>query len=389
MTAERDQALLASRGGQPAFPAGPPSWPSADEEVRAILQSACDQGLWGKYAGPFGAALCSALGEMHQTELVVPCCSGTFAVELALRAIPVKPGDEVVLAAYDFPGNFRAVEAVGATPVLVDIDAQTWCLDVEGLRLAADEQGTPALNPRTRAVIVSHLHGGLVEMEALGELACERGFAVIEDACQANGATLAGKPVGTSGDVGVLSFGGSKLLTAGRGGAILTRDPYIHQRARVYLERGNNAFPLSELQAAVLLPQIARLPRLHAIRSENVRRLLATLQGQTALRAVRSNVSRDQAAYYKLAFACRTQSAAATRDDWVRELVAEGVDVGPGFRGFTKRSSRRCRIGGPLQNAQAAATETMVLHHPILLSSPEVIEDLATAFLKVQRGLSG
>ena len=120
-----------------------------------------------------------------------------------------------------------------------------------------------------------------------------------------------------------------------------------------------------------------------------MRHLLTALQGQTALHAVRSNLTRDQAAYYKLAFACRTESAGATRDDWVRELVAEGVDAGPGFRGFTKRGSRRCRMCGPLRNAQAAADETLVLHHPILLSSPDRIQQLATAFRKVQRGLSG
>ena len=387
MTAARLQALLASRGGRHAFPAGPPAWPAADEEVRAILQAACDQGTWGKYAGPYGEAFCRALGEMHHIEHVVPCCSGTFAVELALRAIGVKAGDEVILAAYDFRGNFRAVEAVGAVPVLVDIDPHSWCLDVAGLRAAADEQGTPALTRRTRAIIVSHLHGGLVEMGALGELAREHHVAVVEDACQATGATVAGKPAGTWGDVGVLSFGGSKLLTAGRGGAILTRDPYIDQRARVYLERGNNAFPLSELQAAVLVPQIARLPRLNAIRSDNVRRLLAAWEGRLKLALPKTAAAGSSPAYYKLAFACQAESPTANRDAWVSELVAEGVDVGPGFRGFAKRGPRRCRICGPLRHARAAADTTLVLHHPILLSSPEVIEELAAAYLKVQRGL--
>jgi dTDP-4-amino-4,6-dideoxygalactose transaminase len=388
MTADRVQSLLASRGGQPVFPAGPPTWPGADEEVRAILKSACNEGLWGKYSGPFGEALSHALGEMHQVEHVVPCCSGTFAVELALRAVGVKPGDEVVLAAYDFPGNFRAIESVGAVPVLVDIDPQTWCLDIEALRTATDENGVPALNPRTRAIIVSHLHGGLVDMMVLCDLARERKVAVVEDACQAIGARVAGQPAGACGDVGVLSFGGSKLLTGGRGGAILTRDPYILQRARVYLERGNHAFPLSELQAAVLLPQIARLPRLNVVRSQNVHRLLAALNGRVKLEAVRISAPPDFPVFYKLAFACRARFGGPTRDEWVKALFAEGVDIGAGFRGFVKRSSRRCRPIGALACSSMAAAETMVLHHPILLSSPGVMEELAFAFLKVQQGLA-
>src|SRR5262249_27521235 len=138
-----------------------------------------------------------------------------FAVELALRALKVGPGDEVVLAAYDYPGNFLSVHAVGAHPVLVDVELGNWNLGPE--RLAE------AIGPATRAVIASHLHGGLVPMREVMEVAAARGVAVVEDAAQAPGAEVQGRKAGTWGDAGVLSFGGSKLLTAGRGGALLTR----------------------------------------------------------------------------------------------------------------------------------------------------------------------
>src|SRR5439155_13714733 len=142
------------------------------------------------------------------------CGSGTFAVELALRALKVQPGDEVALAAYDYPGNFLTLHALGARPVLVDVSPGNAVLDVT--QLAA------ALTPEVRAVIVSHLHGGLAPMRAITELVRSRGVAVVEDACQCPGAVVEGRPTGAWGDAGVLSFGGSKLLTAGRGGAILT-----------------------------------------------------------------------------------------------------------------------------------------------------------------------
>ena len=121
------------------------------------------------------------------------------------------PGDEVILAAYDYPGNFLSVHAVGARPVLVDVAPGDWNL--------CPEKVAEAVRPQTRAVIASHLHGGLVPMARLMELAAGHGLAVIEDAAQCPGALVQGRKAGTWGDVGVLSFGGSKLLSAGRGGA--------------------------------------------------------------------------------------------------------------------------------------------------------------------------
>src|SRR5262249_4920495 len=152
---------------------------------------------------------------------------------------------------YDFPGNFRAIEAIGARPVLVDLAAGAWTLDVE--------QVLAAISSQTKAIIVSHLHGSLADMRRLREIADERGLAVVEDACQVPGARVEGKAAGSWGDCGVFSFGGSKLLTAGRGGAVVTNRDEVVQRIKIYCERGNDAFPMSELQAAVLEPQIPLL----------------------------------------------------------------------------------------------------------------------------------
>src|SRR5262249_26710151 len=143
------------------------------------------------------------------------CGSGTFAVELALRALKIGAGHEVVIAAYDYPGNFLNIHAVGAMPVLADLDAENWNMSVARLG--------EAVGPATKAVLVSHLHGGVVPMREVTALAAERGIAVIEDAAQMPGAIIQGQKAGTWGDVGIFSFGGSKLLTAGRGGALLTR----------------------------------------------------------------------------------------------------------------------------------------------------------------------
>src|SRR5262249_28403815 len=118
--------LPAIAGGPPVRPQGPPAWPVQDDEVFAALVAAYQDGSWGKYHGAFVERLQAALGSYHGVEFVLACGSGTFAVELALRALNVGAGDEVILAAYDYPGNFLSVHAIGAMPVLVDLDPNNW-----------------------------------------------------------------------------------------------------------------------------------------------------------------------------------------------------------------------------------------------------------------------
>ncbi len=159
----RDVAARAMDGGPPCFADGPPLWPLPDPEIDQLVQQALRSGSWGRYEAEYGSRLVEQLRELHGVEHVMTCCSGTLAVELALRGLRVRPGDEVILAGYDFPGNFRAIEAVGAFPVLVDIEPRTWCL--------AAGQLQAAVNRQTRAVIVSHLHGGLADMRRITDMA--------------------------------------------------------------------------------------------------------------------------------------------------------------------------------------------------------------------------
>jgi perosamine synthetase len=341
-------------------------WPLADEAVREALERAFADGSWGRYHGPHCARLRADLAAMHGVEHVTLCSSGTVTVELALRGLKVSAGDEVILAGYDFPGNFRAIEAIGARPVLVDIDPRTWCLDAACL--------AAAIGPDTRAVIVSHLHGGMAEMQRMVTLAQERGLAVVEDACQAPGATIDGRLAGTWGDVGVLSFGGSKLLTAGRGGALMTSHAEVHQRIKVFCERGNDAFPLSELQAAVLLPQLQRLDERNRKRRENVARILAATASYGVLRALQ-NPAGVEPSFYKLAWLLAADQPLTTdREAFLAAAQAQRIPLDAGFRGFALRSSRRCRVAGELNHSAAAAAQTIVLHHPVLLAHDDEVE---------------
>jgi perosamine synthetase len=364
-------------GGPPVRPQGPPDWPVADDAVLAALQAAYRDGSWGKYHGGHVQQLEERLAAEHGVSFALTCGSGTFAVELALRALKVQPGDEVVLAAYDYSGNFHCVHAVGAHPVVVDLDPDNWNL--------APEQLAAALGPATRAVIVSHLHGGLVPMRAVMEVATAHGVAVIEDAAQAAGATVQGRRAGSWGDVGVLSFGGSKLLSAGRGGALLTRHADVHQRARVGMNRGNLVCPLSELQAAVLLPQLDRLPERHARRLHNAALLRQYLEGVPGLRPFCNRHADGEPAFYKMGFQLDTQRFGLERARVVAALRAEGIALDEGFRSLhVGRSPRRLRCAGPLPEAERAHAGTVVLHHPVLLGGADEIEQVAAAVRKVQ-----
>ena len=371
---------LAMFGGEAMIPEGPPSWPLADESVQDALASAFADGTWGRYHGPHVQRLETRLAEYHAVPFAFTCCSGTFAVELALRALKVKPGDEVILAGYDFSGNFRSIESIGARPVLVDIDPLSSSLDV-----AIVEH---AIGPDTRAIIASHLHGGIAPMHLLREIANRRGLQIIEDACQIPGGRVAGQMAGTWGDVGVLSFGGSKLLTAGRGGAIVTAREDVYQRAKAYCEQGNNAFPLSELQAAVLLPQLEQLDVRNTIRQQNAEFLMKQLSDLEGLAPINKIPPESTASFFKLAWLFNEDRWTVNREKFLASMRAEGLAIDIGFRGFTRRGSGRCRRANELTHAARAANRIVLLHHPVLLESQSTIERVALAFKKVHRAFS-
>lgn len=358
-------------------PGQPTSWPPADPEIEAALRGAFADGSWGRYHGPHGRRLADALAEMHDVEFVSLCCSGTFAVELALRAVQVGAGDEVILAGYDYPGNFRAIEAVGARPVLVDVDRRNWNLDPACLN--------EAIGSRTRAVIASHLHAGVVPIREVRDFTQEHGLTLIEDACQATGATIEGRPAGSWGDVGVLSFGGSKLLTAGRGGALLTRSGEIHQRAKIVCEHGNHAFPLSELQAAVLVPQLARLAERNRQRMAAAERFLKGLASAPGLRPLLNRVA-ALPAFYKLGMRFVPEElSGCSRAEFLTLIQSDGISLDAGFRGFGLRGPRRCRAAGELIESRSAAERCVVLHHPLLLEPVDVVERAAETIARVAR----
>lgn len=372
----QSQEKLAICGGTSVFPAGPPSWPRPDAAVQDALALVYHDGNWGRYHGDHCEMLRELLRNAHDVKHVRLCSSGTVGMELALRALDIEKDDEVILGGYDFAGNFRAIEHIGARPVLTDIDPVTGCVSVETLEQATSMQ--------TRAAIISHLHSGVANMPAIMKWAADRDVRVVEDACQAPGAMIENKIAGSWGDVGVLSFGGSKLLTAGRGGAVLLNDARQHQRLKVFAERGNDAYPLSELQAAVLIPQWKTLGEQNARRQLAVRRLTSAVGDTNYLKFVGNSTQLDVPSYYKVGWRL---AGPASRTEFIAAIQAEGVAIDAGFRGFTRRSARRCRRAMELTNSSQNASSLVTLHHPVLLESNETIDRVAAALHKVARAL--
>ncbi|MGH2586140.1 MAG: DegT/DnrJ/EryC1/StrS family aminotransferase [Dehalococcoidia bacterium] len=199
--------------------------------------------------------------------------SGTDALHIALRALGVGPGDEVVAPAHTFFATAEAVALTGATPAFVDVDPVTRCLNAETV--------APAIGERTRAVIAVHMHGQVAEMAGLRDLTRRHGLALIEDAAQAHGAEYAGRRAGALADIACFSFYFSKNLGAyGEAGAITTNDAALAERLRIIRDHGSRERyrheliglngRLDEIQAAVLR---VKLPHLDAWNER--RRLLA------------------------------------------------------------------------------------------------------------------
>ncbi len=330
-------------------------------------------GSWGRYHGPHCERLRDSLAEFHNVEHVTLCSSGTSAVELALRAAKVDAGDEVVLAAYDYKANFANVLTVGATPVLVDTLPGIPALDPK--RLDA------AITDKTRAIICSHLHGCFARIDDIKAIAEQHNVVVIEDACQAAGGILNDRPAGSIGNIGVLSFGGSKLLTAGRGGAILTSDATLNQRIKLYTQRGNDAYPLSEMQAAVLLPQLEQLPTKTRLRLENVQRFVDALPADSPVTITELHTD-DQTtpAFYKVAFHYSPSAQqTSTREKFTTSAREQGVAIDPAFPALHLiHSQRRFRTAGTLHHSEQLHNHLLTLHHPVLLQSERIDAAAAT-----------
>ncbi len=343
-----------------------------DEAVASLLNEFGNSEIWRSYTGPHTEELIDRLKKQFGQENADLCCSGTAALEMVLRGLGVTSADEVLLSAYDYPGNFWAIERIGSRPVLVDVAPDGWSICLEHLEASVSN--------RCKVLVVSHLHGQLQDTRRLAEWCQARSIALVEDACQAVGASIEGKALGCYANAMIVSFGGGKVISCGRGGAWMTSDNQLAQRIRVAAGAGSGPYLMSCLQAAIVL---AQLPFLEPI-NQHCRQYFSTLNNLISLREVPwispIDASRNTCrAYYQAGWLLATSaetdcSHELDRQGWLGRL--NGIQVpehcqrpkfGTGFAGFHRRSARRCRWEGQLSNTRSIAERTIVLHHRIAL----------------------
>jgi dTDP-4-amino-4,6-dideoxygalactose transaminase len=247
-----------------------------EHEVAAVARALRSGHLCG--GGPATQRVERLLAERLGVPHVLLTTSCTHALELALMALDIGPGDEVIVPSFTFVSTANAVLRQGATPVFAEIESDTFNLDPDDVRRR--------LTPRTRAIIPVHYAGVACDMEALTALAREQGLLLVEDAAQALAATFCGRALGTLGDAGGFSFHATKNITCGEGGALVTRREEVARRAELMREKGTNraaflrgevdkytwvesgsSFVLADVLAAILEAQLERLDELQAARA--------------------------------------------------------------------------------------------------------------------------
>jgi L-glutamine:2-deoxy-scyllo-inosose/3-amino-2,3-dideoxy-scyllo-inosose aminotransferase len=401
---------LAISGGTPVAQWEAPRWPvSGPEEERRLLQVLHD-GPWAG-SGPMERRFGDAWASFCGSRFCILTTGGTTALQLALEALDIGYGDEVLVPGTTWQATAVAVVDVNAVPVLVDVEPDTWCLDPEAAEAA--------ITPRTRALMAVHTFGRMADLDALRSVAQRHGLAIIEDCAHAHGARWRDRGAGTVGDVGCFSFQESKVLTAGEGGAVITDDERLAARLDslrncgrpsplLPVERqsppGSGNFRLTEWQAAVLLAQLERLPE----QVEQRERAAAVLDDRLAelpgVAPLRRHAAITCQSYYAYGFRFIPESWEGISRELFRRAV--GAELGSSVLGapyeplndcslYRPRSKRRHRLGDdywaaidpawyPLPVSERICREEgVLLSHRYLLLPPAAMEQLATAIEKV------
>ena len=289
---------------------------------------------WISSTGPFVNRFESEFAAACQTSTALGVCNGTVALHLALLALGVRPGDEVLVPALTYVATANAVRYVGAEPVFVDVDPATWCLDPTKLE--------GAITPRTRGIITVHLYGHPADMDAINRVAGIHGLWVVEDAAEAHFATYKGKPVGGLADIGTFSFYGNKLITCGEGGAVTVSDPRLELRARTLRGQGMDParryyfpvtgynFRLTNVACAILCAQIERREAI-VDRRRRIFDVYRSGLGEVPGIGFQPVADWAVAAPWLFCITVDPRAYGRSRDDLAEHLDTEGIETRPFF----------------------------------------------------------
>jgi perosamine synthetase len=311
----------------------PVNEPLLDGNEKKYLLQCIDTG-WISSDGPFVKQFEKECAARFGRKYGVAVCNGTAALDVAVEALEIGPGDEIVMPAFTIISCIGQVIRAGATPVLVDSDPLTWNMDVSQLEAK--------INTRTKAIMVVHIYGLPVDMEPILNLASKYGLKVMEDAAEVQGQTYRGRPCGSFGDVSTFSFYANKHISTGEGGMILTDDSRIAEECRslrnlcfqakkrfVHERLGWN-FRITNLQAALGMAQLERLEE-HVKRKRRMGKryteLLAGLSG-VDLPLHRTDYAENIYWVYGLVL---DESLGLNAEEVMRRLAQKGIGNRPFF----------------------------------------------------------
>jgi perosamine synthetase len=313
----------------------PVSEPSLDGREAELLLDCVKSGFVssdGPYVAKFEKSVADYLGLRHG----VAVCNGTAAIETALFAAGIGVGDEVIMTSFTIISCASSAVRLGAIPVLVDAESDTWNMDVTQVKAA--------ITPKTKAIMAVHIYGHPVDMDPLLKLAQEHNLIVIEDAAEVHGAEYKGRRCGSIGHIATFSFYANKIITTGEGGMVVTSDDKMAARARSYrnlcfhaerrfyhTEMGHN-FRMTNLQAAIGVAQMERIEDLVAIKKKWGGRYLEHL---SRIDGVRCQVQQPWAKsvfwMYCIELDARLGFSAQTV---MRQLAEQGIGSRPFFLGL-------------------------------------------------------
>jgi dTDP-4-amino-4,6-dideoxygalactose transaminase len=401
---------LAIDGGKPAREKPWPAWPMVDEaDVQAVAE-VVRGGKWSSNLGSEVREFEKAFAGFNGARHAIAVNSGSSALQVALAALDIGAGDEVIVPTYTYVASANAVLLVGATPILVDVEADTY-----NISPAAAEA---AITPRTRAIIAVHFSGSAADIEALQAIAEKHNLAIVEDAAHSHGGRYDGKALGTFGAAGCFSFQASKNLNSGEGGCVLTEDDDLARLARMVMSNGRieggawyghylggATYRMTEMQAALLRSQLRRLEEQTRRRDENGRILDEALGAIEGLRPMRRPAKQELHPHHLYMFRFDAEKFGTTRARFLECMNAEGVPVTGGYTMplhqqplFSGRDSpdwlhsrkmphREAHDYSAVSypNAERACREEAVwLSQSVLLAAPEEMQDIIRAAQKVR-----
>jgi dTDP-4-amino-4,6-dideoxygalactose transaminase len=384
-----------------------------EQEARA-LQEVLESSKWGgqpfpgKYAEPFAKKFAHA----HTAKYGQCVSTGTVATQAALKAIDIRPGDEVIVPAYTWEGPVGPVLLVNAVPVFVDIDPDTYCLDAKLIE--------KAITSKTKAILPVHLGMRFADMDEILRIAKKHNLKVIEDCAHAHGGRWNGKGAGSMGDLGAFSFQSSKLITSGEGLAVITNNLEYMERVQSYINAGRASltdkyhhriigfnYRLGEFQAAILCPQLERLPEQAALRKKNMQHFENALRSTNGIGLLKHEPRITQQATYGYVLKYFSQQVKEIpRAAFVAALQLEGIPCDglfyePGYKSslfpldpadfpalsWGREKQLDLRVYPCPEADRAAYQEAVWFPHQLFLGTTEDVDAISEAIHKVLSGI--